>query len=82
MRWRGPAAIVNDRSILSSERILYKDCDRRCSVVKKISGRKSQGARLQDELIGGKPPVIKLLDNRYVMGGPSRASVMALRSIV
>jgi hypothetical protein len=23
MRWRGPAAIVNDRLILSSERMLY-----------------------------------------------------------
>jgi hypothetical protein len=36
MRWRGPAAIVNDRPILSSERILYKDYDRRCSIEKKI----------------------------------------------
>jgi hypothetical protein len=36
MRWRGPAAIVNDRPILSSERILYKDYDCRCSFEKKI----------------------------------------------
>jgi hypothetical protein len=36
MRWREPAAIVNDRPILSSERMLYKDYDRRCSVGKKI----------------------------------------------
>jgi hypothetical protein len=35
MRWRGPAAIVNDRPILSLERILYKDYDRKCSVEKK-----------------------------------------------
>jgi hypothetical protein len=35
MRWRGPAAIVNDRPILSSERMLYKDYDRRCSIEKK-----------------------------------------------
>jgi hypothetical protein len=28
---------------------------------KKISGRESQGARPQDELIGGKPPVVTLL---------------------
>jgi hypothetical protein len=35
MRWRGPAAIVNDRSILSSERMLYKDYDRRCPIEKK-----------------------------------------------
>jgi hypothetical protein len=36
MRWRGPATVVNDRSILSSERMLYKNYDRRCSVEKKI----------------------------------------------
>jgi hypothetical protein len=36
MRWRGPAAIVNDRPILPSERMLYKDYDRRCSFEKKI----------------------------------------------
>jgi hypothetical protein len=35
MRWRGPAAIVNDRPILSSERMLYKEYDRRCSLEKK-----------------------------------------------
>jgi hypothetical protein len=35
MRWRGPATIVNDRPILSSERMLYKDYDSRCSVEKK-----------------------------------------------
>jgi hypothetical protein len=27
MRWQGPAAIVNDRPILSLERMLYKDYD-------------------------------------------------------
>jgi hypothetical protein len=59
MRWRGPAAIVNDRPIFSSERMLYKDYDRGCSVEKKKSSRESQGARRQDELIGGKPPVVK-----------------------
>jgi hypothetical protein len=36
MRWRGPAAIVNDRPILSSDRKIYKDYDRRCSIEKKI----------------------------------------------
>jgi hypothetical protein len=36
--------IVNDRSILSSERVSYKDYNRRCSVEKKNSGRESQGA--------------------------------------
>jgi hypothetical protein len=36
MRWRGPAAIENDRPILSSERMLYKDYDRRSSIEEKI----------------------------------------------
>jgi hypothetical protein len=34
LRWRGPAAIVNDRPILSSKRMLHKDYDRKCSVGK------------------------------------------------
>jgi hypothetical protein len=41
--------------------MLYKDYDRRCSIEKKKSGRQSQGARRQDELIGGKPTVVKWL---------------------
>jgi hypothetical protein len=36
MHWRGTAAIGNDRPILSSERMLYKDPDRRCSIERKI----------------------------------------------
>jgi hypothetical protein len=36
MRWRGPAAIANDRSILSSEWMLYKDCGRKGSIEKNI----------------------------------------------
>jgi hypothetical protein len=59
MCWRGPAAIVNDWPILLSERMLYKDYGRRSSIEKKNSGRESQGAPRQDELIGGKPPVVK-----------------------
>jgi hypothetical protein len=39
--------------------MLHKDYDRKGSVEKKISGRESQGAWRQDELIGGKPPVVK-----------------------
>jgi hypothetical protein len=35
MPWRGPAAIANDRPILSSERMLYKVYDHRCSIEKK-----------------------------------------------
>jgi hypothetical protein len=56
-----PAAIVNNRSILSLERMLRKDYNRKCSFEKKITGRESQGVCHQDELIGGKPPVIKQL---------------------
>jgi hypothetical protein len=59
LRWRGSAAIVNYRPILSSERILHKEYDCKCPVEgeTKISGRESQGACRQDELIGGKPPL-------------------------
>jgi hypothetical protein len=39
--------------------MLHKDYDRKDSVAKKISGRESQGACRQDELVGGKPPVVK-----------------------
>jgi hypothetical protein len=59
MRWRGPAVIVNDRPIFSSERMLYRDYDRRSSTEENNSGRESQGARRQDELLGGKPSVVK-----------------------
>jgi hypothetical protein len=38
--------------------MLYKDYDRKGSV-KKIFGLEPQGAWRQDELIGGKPPVVK-----------------------
>jgi hypothetical protein len=44
--------------VLSSERKLHKDYDRKGSV-EKVSGRESQGACRQDELIGGKPSVVK-----------------------
>jgi hypothetical protein len=40
---------------------VYKYYDRRCSIEEKDSGRESQGARRQDELIGGIPPVVKYL---------------------
>jgi hypothetical protein len=38
------AAFVNDRPILSSERMLHKDYYRKGSVENKITGRESQGA--------------------------------------
>jgi hypothetical protein len=50
---------MREKPILSSERVLHKDNDRKVSVEKKVSGRESQGARRQDELIGGNPPVVK-----------------------
>jgi hypothetical protein len=39
--------------------MLHRDYDRRYLVGKKITGRESQGAYCQDELIGGKAPVVK-----------------------
>jgi hypothetical protein len=39
--------------------MLHKDYDHMCSVEKKNAGYESQGAWRQDELIGGKHPVIK-----------------------
>jgi hypothetical protein len=39
--------------------MLYNDYESKYSVEKKIAGRESQGASHQDELIGGKPPVVK-----------------------
>jgi hypothetical protein len=51
--------VTKDRPVLSSERMLHKDYDRKCSVEKEITGRESPGVCRQDELIGGKPPVVK-----------------------
>jgi hypothetical protein len=42
-----------------SEKILLKDYDRKGSVANKNSGQEAQGAWCQDELIGGKPPIVK-----------------------
>jgi hypothetical protein len=44
--------------ILISE-MLDKDYNRKCSVEKKNTARGSQAAWRQDELIGGKSPVVK-----------------------
>jgi hypothetical protein len=38
LRWWGPAATVNDRTILSSERMLRKDYNGKCSVEKESPG--------------------------------------------
>jgi hypothetical protein len=50
---------TRDKPILSSEAMLHKGYDRKGSVAKKIHGRELQRAWHQDELIGGKPPVVK-----------------------
>jgi hypothetical protein len=54
-----PTAIVNDTPICSSERMLHKVYNGKCSAQKKITGRESKGACRQDKLIGGKPSVVK-----------------------
>jgi hypothetical protein len=37
MHWQKPAAIVNDKLILSSERMLHQNYDRRCSIEKNLA---------------------------------------------
>jgi hypothetical protein len=53
-----PSIFIRDKSILSSERMLRKNYDRKGSGEKEILVVKNQGARRQDELICGKPPVV------------------------
>jgi hypothetical protein len=48
---------IRDKSILSPEKMLHKDYDRKDSVAnKKFLWSWTSRARRQDELIGGKPP--------------------------
>jgi hypothetical protein len=57
-----PSIFIRDIPIFSSERILHKDYDSKSPVGgKNPSGRDPQGAWHQDELIGGKSPVVKQL---------------------
>jgi hypothetical protein len=58
LHWRGSVAIVNDRPILSSERMLHKEYESKY-LLKKFAGRECHGVCRQDVLIGGKPPVVK-----------------------
>jgi hypothetical protein len=53
-----PAAILNDRPILSSEKVLHEDYNRKCSFEENFGGAPQWACR-QDELTGGKPPVVK-----------------------
>jgi hypothetical protein len=48
-------------NLVSSERMLHTEYNRKCSVEKKNTGRGSQGAWCQYEPFGGKPPVVKVL---------------------
>jgi hypothetical protein len=50
---------IRDKTILSSERMLHKDYDRKGSVKKKICGPETQGSWHKDKLTGGKPKVLK-----------------------
>jgi hypothetical protein len=57
-----PSIFIRDKPIFLSERMLHKDYYCKGSVEKKkIYGRDSQGAWLQDELIGSKAPDVKQL---------------------
>jgi hypothetical protein len=55
-----PSIFIRDTPIFSSERMLHKDYDPKGSAAKrKNSGHEPQEAWHQDELIGGKPSVVK-----------------------
>jgi hypothetical protein len=57
--WQWRSLFIRDKPILSSEKKLHKVYDRIGSLAKKKSGREPQGAWRQDELIGGKPQILK-----------------------
>jgi hypothetical protein len=65
---RGPCreVILKTNGATQSEKILHKDYYRKSSAEKSMSGRGSQGTWRQDELIGGKPPVIINTDSDSV----------------
>jgi hypothetical protein len=70
MRCRGPAVIADDRPILSLERMLYKDYDRRSSIKgKNILAVSLKGPLRQDEMIGGKPSVVNNSERLKLGGG-------------
>jgi hypothetical protein len=50
---------MTDNPIQSSDRMLRKGYDRKGSVAKKISCHEPQETRRQDELTGGKQPVVR-----------------------
>jgi hypothetical protein len=55
-----PSIFIREKPILSSERKLQEDYDRKGSVAKeKTSGHEPQKVWRQDDLMGGKLPVVK-----------------------
>jgi hypothetical protein len=58
--WQTPNIFIRDKPTSASGRVLHKEYNRKYSL-EKNSGRESQGAWRQDEMIGGKPPVVKCL---------------------
>jgi hypothetical protein len=56
--WRRRSIFIREKPILSLEGMLRKDYGHKGSVEKKISGRESQAAWRQDELIGSKQTVV------------------------
>jgi hypothetical protein len=53
------SSIWKRQTHLSSEKMLHKDYERKCSVEESIIGRESQGPCHQGEMIGGKSSVVK-----------------------
>jgi hypothetical protein len=51
--WQSPSVFIGDKPILTSEMMLHKDYD------SKGSAKKKTFLVSQDELIGGKSPVVK-----------------------
>jgi hypothetical protein len=49
---------MSDRLIFSSERMLHKDYDRKCSIEEKNLWSESLGPWRRDELIGGETSVV------------------------
>jgi hypothetical protein len=58
--WQRRGLFIRDKPILSSEK-LHKDYDRKNSVAKNKSLVVSLKGLGADELVGGKPPVVKQL---------------------
>jgi hypothetical protein len=60
--WQKASIFIRDTPLFSSEGTLHKDYDRKGSVAKKKkdSGYAPQEDWRQDELTGGKPPVVKI----------------------